>query len=75
MQAVGRALFVIEKTRSVGRMTVSMLAKYPGWDKATASRYLAFLAQAGWLQRLSPEGFPTYILGRKVMELAPDFRL
>ena len=75
MQAVSRAFFALEKTRTVGRMTVAMLARFPGWDKASASRYLSFLAQAGWLEKVNQEGHPTYVLGRKVLDLAPDFKL
>jgi len=75
MQSVSRAFFAIELTRRVGRMTVALLAQAPGWDKASASRYLAYLSREGWLEKLSDKGYPTYVLGRKLLSLAPDFNL
>ena len=75
MKNVERAFYAIKKTKQVGRMTVGMLSQAPGWDNASASRYRAFLARSGWLEKVSETGYPVYVLGREVMELAPDFRL
>ncbi len=75
MQSVTRAFYAIEKTRQVGRMTVALLAQAPGWDKPSASRYLAFLAREGWLEKVNATGFPIYVLGRKLLGLVPDLRL
>jgi len=74
MQAVSRALFAIDKTRQVGRMTVALLAQAPGWDKPSACRYLKFLANEGWLENVKPTGAPVYVLGQKVLDLAPDLK-
>ncbi len=75
MKSVERALYAIKKTKQAGRMTVAMLAQAPGWDKASASRYLAFLARAGWLEKVNANGYPVYVLGREILDLAPDFRM
>ncbi len=75
MQAVGRALFVIDKTRQVGRMTVALLGDAPGWDKSSASRYLKYLADQGWLENVRDNGAPVYVLGPKVLNLVPDMSL
>jgi len=75
MQSVERAFYAVEKTKSAGRMTVSMLSHAPGWDKASASRYLSFLSRIGWLERINDRGHPVYVLGPKVLDLSPDFRL
>jgi DNA-binding IclR family transcriptional regulator len=76
MEPVERALYVIEKTRECGRMTGSILAKMPGWDRVKASRYLTTLARLGWLERVNPgKGFPVYVLGSKVLSLSLDIRL
>lgn len=72
MQAVAKALYVVERTREIGRMTVASLAETPGWDKASASRYLAFLSKAGWLERVNEKGYPIYVLGRKLLSLPPE---
>jgi DNA-binding IclR family transcriptional regulator len=74
MQAVERALFAVEKTHKMGRMTVALLSRAPGWDKASASRYLSFLSRVGWLEKVNASGHPVYVLGRKVLDLAPDLR-
>lgn len=76
MEPVERALFVIEKTREVGRMQGSLLTQFPGWDRVKAHRYLTKLAELGWLERINPgKGFPVYVLGRKVLALSTDFRI
>jgi DNA-binding IclR family transcriptional regulator len=75
MQAVSRAFFAVEKTRQVGRMSVALLAQAPGWDKPSASRYLAYLARAGWLEKVNDKGPPVYVLGQKILNLVPDMRL
>ncbi len=74
-ESLEKGLYVIEKTREVGRMTVAILSLAPGWNKANASRYLAFLAQAGWLERVNPKGFPVYVLGRKALRMGVDLSL
>jgi DNA-binding IclR family transcriptional regulator len=74
-ESLEKGLYVIDKTRELGRMTVAILSTAPGWNKANASRYLAFLAQSGWLERVNPKGFPVYVLGHKVLRLAPDLKL
>jgi hypothetical protein len=41
-----------------------------------ASRYLNKLSSLGWLEKVNPgKGFPIYVLGRKVIDLAPEFKL
>lgn len=76
MKSVAHAFFVIERTRSMGRIDGTLLSRHPGWDRVKAHRYLTKLAQLGWLERVSDRGRrPAYVLGRKVIDLAPDFRL
>jgi DNA-binding IclR family transcriptional regulator len=75
MEPVERALFVIEKTHEIGRMSGSILAQIPGWDRVKASRYLNKLAQLGWLEKLSTSGRPVYVLGHKVLHLVPDLKI
>ena len=76
MEPVERALFVIEKTREIGRMQGSILAQIPGWDRVKAHRYLTKLAELGWLEKINPgKGHPVYVLGRKVLSLSPDLRI
>jgi len=76
MQDVENALFVIEKTKEVGRMNGATLAQIPGWNRVKASRYLNKLSSLGWLEKVNPgKGFPIYVLGRKVIDLAPEFKL
>ena len=75
MQAVSRAFYALEKTRQVGRMSVALLAQAPGWDKSSASRYLAYLSRAGWLEKVNDTGHPVYVLGTKLLGLVPDLRL
>jgi DNA-binding IclR family transcriptional regulator len=74
MQSVQKALFVIEKTREIGRIDGRILAKSPGWDRVQACRYLNCLANAGWLEKVSAKGRPLYVLGPKVLHLAVDLR-
>jgi hypothetical protein len=76
VKSVALAFFVVEKTHELGRIDGHFLSRCPGWDRVKAHRYLTKLAQFGWLERLTSEkGYPTYVLGRKVLALAPDFRL
>ena len=72
MEPVERALWVIEKTRELGRMQGTILAQFPGWDRVKAHRYLTKLAELGWLERVNPKGHPVYILGPKVLSFALD---
>ena len=74
-ESLEKGLYVIEKTRELGRMTVAILALAPGWNKANASRYLSFLAQSGWVERVNSKGFPVYVLGRKALHMAVDLAL
>ncbi|HZZ78440.1 MAG TPA: hypothetical protein VFE62_07965 [Gemmataceae bacterium] len=69
MQSVEKALFVVERTNELGRMDGRILAKAPGWDRVQASRYLTTLARLGWLERLTGNGRPVYVLGRKLLAL------
>lgn len=73
--SLDKGLFVIERTRLVGYMTGVVLASYPGWNRAAASRYLTFLAMRGWMERVSDGGLPRYVLGPKALALTPDFTL
>jgi DNA-binding IclR family transcriptional regulator len=76
MEPVERAFFVVEKTHEVGRMSGAILARIPGWDKVKAHRYLTQLARLGWLEKLNTEkGRPVYVLGRKLLGMAPDLRI
>lgn len=75
MEPVERALFVIEKTHELGRMSGSILAQIPGWDRVKASRYLNKLAECGWLERVATKGRPVYVLGRKLLRLVPDLKI
>lgn len=75
MEPVERALFVIEKTHELGRMSGSILAQVAGWDRVKAHRYLTKLAELGWLERLSASGRPVYVLGPKVLRLVPDLKI
>lgn len=68
-----KGLKVLEVTQRLGKITVAALAMQPGWTASSASRYLAFMAERGWLDRLGNKR-PTYVLGRKVLALAPDLR-
>lgn len=71
--SLAKGLEAIERTRNVGYMSVALLSQYPGWDKGQASRYLAYLAEQGWLERANPgEAYPKYVLGHKCLALAPD---
>jgi DNA-binding IclR family transcriptional regulator len=76
MEPIERALFVIEKTHEIGRMSGSLLARIPGWDRVKASRYLNKLAELGWLEKVNPSGGrPVYVLGRKLLSLVPDLKI
>jgi DNA-binding IclR family transcriptional regulator len=74
MKSVELALFVVEKTRDLGRMDGSLLARCPGWDRVKAHRYLTKLAALGWLERVNDHGYPIYVLGRKPLSFALDLR-
>jgi DNA-binding IclR family transcriptional regulator len=73
-QSLEKGLAVLEYTRRVGEATVATLSDQPGWTSSDASRYLAFLAERGWLQKVSPMGRPSYVLGRKALDLVPELR-
>ena len=73
MKDVERALWVIEKTREIGRMDAKILGRFPDWDRIKAHRYLTCLARLGWLERVG-ESKAIYVLGRKVMAMAPELR-
>ncbi len=70
-----KGLWLIERTRTVGYMTGTLLASYPGWNRTAASRYLTFLATRGWLEKVNDKGNPRYVLGLKALQLTPDFVL
>lgn len=73
IESLRKGLKVIELTRQAGSITVKTLGRLPGWDPVAAHRYLKTLESEGWLENVA-EGHPKYVLGPKVMELAPDFR-
>ena len=75
MKSVRKALFAIEKTREIGQMTGVILSGFPGWNRVEASRYLSFLCECGWLEKVNSSGHPRYVLGRKCLSLMPDVRL
>ncbi len=76
MQELDNAFFVLEKTRDLGRMQGSILAKFQGWDRVKAHRYLTKLSQLGWLERVSDRGrVPVYVLGTKFLKFIPDLKL
>jgi DNA-binding IclR family transcriptional regulator len=62
-------LYVVEKTRVVGRMTTVILATVPGWNRVKAWRYLETLARCGWLERIGRGRRSEYVLGRKVLQM------
>jgi len=73
MQAVEKALSVLEWTRERGCISVGLLSHVAGWNASQASRYLAFLSAGGWLERVNGKGHhPKYVLGPKVLQLSPD---
>ena len=74
MKSVELAFFVIEKTRTLGRMDGVFLSRCPGWDRVKAHRYLSKLTQLGWLERVNEKGRPIYVLGGKVLNFAMDLR-
>jgi DNA-binding IclR family transcriptional regulator len=74
IEGVRRTLFVLELTRRLGQITVSVLATQPDWNKASACRYLRDICDAGWLERVSAEGRPKYVLGRKALAFGVDLR-
>jgi len=74
-ESLDRGLYVVETVGRVGRLSVKALSLSPGWTPSSASRYLAHLAEAGWLERVSRGGYPEYILGPKVLELGGTFEL
>lgn len=75
MQTVEKALWVIERTRELGRMDGTILARTPGWDRIQAHRYLTCLSRLGWLERVNTSGRPRYVLGPKVLTLSVDLGL
>lgn len=76
MQTVEKAFYVIERTRELGRMDGTILARTPGWDRIQAHRYLTCLSRLGWLERVTGEGKrPLYVLGPKVLTLPVDLGL
>jgi len=74
MKSVEFALFVLEKTRVLGRMDGVILSRCPGWDRVKAHRYLIKLSQLGWLERVNEKGHPIYVLGRQALSFSLDLR-
>jgi DNA-binding IclR family transcriptional regulator len=76
MEPVERAFFLLERCREIGRLDGSIVARFPGWDRVKAHRYLTKLASLGYLERISEKGrVPIYVLGRKLLSFSPDMRL
>lgn len=78
MQAVDKALSILETTRRAGFLTSTILAMTPGWNRVTAHRFLDHLAKAGWLERLTDATMgkqSKYVLGRKALDLGGDLRI
>ncbi|MCA9642241.1 MAG: helix-turn-helix domain-containing protein [Myxococcales bacterium] len=74
IESLERGLWVIERVRQAGSISTKTLGALPGWDKVKAHRYLKTLEKCGWLENVS-DGQPRYVLGQKVLDLAPDFRM
>lgn len=74
IETLRAGLQAVELTRRAGSMTVRRLASAPGWTPSKASRYLTELDRLGWLDQVGEKGAPVYVLGPKVLELAPDLR-
>lgn len=63
-------LFVLEKTRQLGRMTTAILAHAPDWNRVKAWRYLEVLARGGWLDKIERGRSTEYVLGPKFLAMA-----
>jgi len=74
IEGVEKTLQILELAQRARSITVALLSKQPGWNKASASRYLTAICEAGWLEKVSEKGAPRYVLGRKALDLAPDLR-
>jgi len=73
IETLRAGLQAVELTRKAGSMTVKRLGAAQGWTPSKACRYLTELDRLGWLEQVGERGAPVYVLGRKVLELAPDF--
>ncbi len=69
MDAAAKVLFVLKFVRERGCINGPMLTSQPGWNRANTCRYLNFLCQAGWLERVNDSGHPRYVLGREALAL------
>jgi DNA-binding IclR family transcriptional regulator len=74
IEGARRTLFVLEFTGRAHLVTVKKLAEQPGWNPASACRYLRDICDAGWLERVNETGDPKYILGPKALNLTPEMR-
>ncbi len=78
MEAVDKALYILDTTRRVGCITTSILSTTPGWNRVSAHRFLSHLSQRGWLERLTEAAMgkqAKYVLGRKALEMGGDLRI
>lgn len=74
IDGVRKTLYILEAARRHSIITVAQLSQQDGWNKASASRYLQDMSDAGWLEKVSSYGRPRYVLGRKAMEFGVDLK-
>lgn len=74
MLDLDKGLYVIETTRRAGLITGASLARTPGWNRVQAHRYLRRLSDQGWLEQISDNGHPRYVLGPKMLSVATDLK-
>lgn len=75
IEGVTKTLQILEVVREHSIVTVAGVSKLQGWNKASASRYLKAMAEAGWLENVRLGGeHPRYVLGRKALEFGVDLR-
>lgn len=75
IEGVTKTLQILEAVRRFGCLTVAVLAEQPGWNKASASRYLTAMNNEGWIEKVNDKGYPKYVFGRKVRELFEDWKI
>jgi DNA-binding IclR family transcriptional regulator len=78
VQAVDKALGILETVRRAGFLTTTVLAMTPGWNRITAHRFLDHLAKGQWLERVTDPQMgkqSKYVLGRKALDMGGDLRI
>ena len=78
MQAVDKALAILETTRRAGFLTTTILAMTPGWNRVSAHRFLDHLAKSQWLERITDPQMgkqSKYVLGQKALSMGGEFRI